>query len=520
MSFNTEKDDFEELTHSMHMRIGLNFFVKTRNPSRLSSTLRRILCLGLGVLLVSNSGSLPSLRAAQDSLPSAGALDPDFAVNVDSRWWDDEIWPAVTGFVRRAILVTPEDQILLGVGGLFRINPDGHFDPSFVSWGLERSVNELFYLSDMELDAQGRILVCGKFHAVRDVPREGIARFFSDGRLDESFDPGKAITGGNILALTVQTNGQILIAGTFTAVDGFPRRGIARLNEDGMLDHAFDPFAGVSPAEVNSILVQQDGAILISGPFTSVDGEEKKGFARLQSNGRLDSSFNLSLHVETNGFWGPPRFLTLQPDGKIWISGQFGQTNLFRLKADGGVDLGIGLSPSHSQLISVSGPTVTLQADGKVLVGRRTAPLVRLNSDGTPDASFSAAAMLGPASSPRGPMFTALQSDGRMVIMGDFTQVRSSAWEPRVGIARLYGSDQPYYPPSIVTSSVHRGAGSHTSFQITGAPHFRVVVEASSSLESQDWSPIQTNTLAHPPVTITDRRDALHSKRFYRLVSP
>ncbi len=42
-------------------------------------------------------------------------------------------------------------------------------------------------------------------------------------------------------AIAVQSNGQILIGGYFTAIDGITRNYIARLNPDGTIDGPFNP---------------------------------------------------------------------------------------------------------------------------------------------------------------------------------------------------------------------------------------------------------------------------------------
>ena len=54
-------------------------------------------------------------------------------------------------------------------------------------------------------------------------------------QLDPTFIP-PTVGGGWANALAVQPDGQILIAGSFTSVNGMVRNGVARLNGDGTLD--------------------------------------------------------------------------------------------------------------------------------------------------------------------------------------------------------------------------------------------------------------------------------------------
>jgi hypothetical protein len=76
----------------------------------------------------------------------------------------------------------------------------------------------------------------------------------------------------------VQSDGKIIIGGSFTTVGGTARNRVARLNSNGTLDTDFDPNANGS---VYSVAVQSDGKILIGGSFTTVGGATRNGLARL-----------------------------------------------------------------------------------------------------------------------------------------------------------------------------------------------------------------------------------------------
>src|SRR5205085_10482637 len=83
---------------------------------------------------------------------------------------------------------------------------------------------------------------------INNHPRHGIARLQSNGRLDESFDPGLILrrieygfSDPVIYSVTLQPDGKSLIAGNFTNVAGSARGGLARLNTDGSVDPTFIP---------------------------------------------------------------------------------------------------------------------------------------------------------------------------------------------------------------------------------------------------------------------------------------
>ena len=148
------------------------------------------------------------------------------------------------------------------------------------------------------------------------------------GDVDLSFDPGSGVNV-QISAIAVQSDGEILIGGSFTTVHGAVRSGIARLNIDGSVDETFlHNMAGVinigSDLWVNAVAVQSNGKILIAGYFTAVNGVAKANLARLNPDGSLDSSFQLEA-----AYVG----ITLQPDGKILLTGAWGSVSGANLPA-------------------------------------------------------------------------------------------------------------------------------------------------------------------------------------------
>jgi uncharacterized delta-60 repeat protein len=143
-----------------------------------------------------------------------------------------------------------------------------------------------------------------------------IARLNADGSLDTSFDPG---TGANlpVQAVALQSHGEVLIGGYFTSVDGTTCNHIARLNADGSLDTSFDPGDGAD-SWVGAVAVQSNGEIIIGGDFTTVDGVTRNRVARLHADGSLDSYFDTS-----SGADGAVYDAAIQPDGKVVIGGEF-----------------------------------------------------------------------------------------------------------------------------------------------------------------------------------------------------
>jgi hypothetical protein len=151
-----------------------------------------------------------------------------------------------------------------------------------------------------------------------------------------------------------------------------------------------------------------------------------------------------------------------------------------------------------------------------VLVGGRAVPLARLRPDGDVDPTFVVPKFRSTAGTIRGPQFVALQSDGRVVVAGDFIQVGNTI---RPGLARLYGGEVPFFPPAFVSGSLRFVPGRGTEFRVTGYPG-SLIVEAATRLDPPDWARIVTSTIGANPTVVLDT-NALHfPQRFYRLVSP
>ena len=232
--------------------------------------------------------------------------------------------------VVEAIAVQADGKIVVGGFsggvGLRRIgHVDGSVDHSFNS-GLSRpSPFELeAEVEALAVQADGKILVGGFFTDLGpetgETPRNYIGRVNADGSVDASFDPG---ANGSVSALAVQADGKILVAGSFTMLGGggtgtTPRNHIGRLNADGSLDASFNPGANGVP---ESFALQLDGKIVIGGSFTMLGGggmgmTPRSYVGRLNADGSVDTSFD-------PGANGPVDYLTVQPDGKVLIAGDF-----------------------------------------------------------------------------------------------------------------------------------------------------------------------------------------------------
>ena len=185
----------------------------------------------------------------------------------------------------------------------------------------------------------GDLVLGGDFTSVAGVlGQDHIARLDpSTGAVDVNFDPHSGINN-RVRAVAVQNNGSILAGGDFNLVNGQVENHFARMGPDGSVDQNFLSGIGtdgnvshinyVPPSLVNiqsasgtNVTVQistNAEATYIGGPFTLYNGTHRLGFARLNPDGSLDTSF---LDTAYNQFAGLPRAKFIDRVNAVLASG-------------------------------------------------------------------------------------------------------------------------------------------------------------------------------------------------------
>ncbi len=222
--------------------------------------------------------------------------------------------------------------------------------------------------------------------------------------------PGDETGAWNV---AVQPNdGKIILVGdTGSAATGY-HFVVARYNPNGVLDPTFGQNGQVtlnfgSPQDHGyGVTVQPDGKILVVGTtYNSATGLDEFAVARLLPNGSLDPGFssaddNLGPGMVTVGFDGVDIAffgnLRAQLQGnQIVLSDSRcnGNLALARLNSDGSVDNSFGTAGNGRVLIPVGGiyslADTVIEPSGKIVIADETGRVFRLNSDGSPDSTFS-----------------------------------------------------------------------------------------------------------------------------------
>jgi uncharacterized delta-60 repeat protein len=352
--------------------------------------------------------------------------------------------------------VQPDGKILVGgnfiqynslpQNKLIRLNPNGTIDESFnIGTGADYDILAIEVLSD------GKILIGGGFTTFNGFNQNSLIRLNSDGSVDPSFVTTGSGFDNLIHDILIQPDGKILIGGEFDNYNGVSSKKIIRLNNDATQDVSFNPGSGFNNS-MRSMILQPDGKIILTGPFTSYNGTTRNRIIRLNTNGTLDGTFNPG-----SGFSGATWPVHLQSDGKIIVAGGFGSFNgvsrnrIARLNSNGTLDTsfdpGTGFFESGGCYIT----GMAVQPDGKIITGGTFTSfngtpinrIARINTDGTLDTSFD------PGTGANDDVTNiCILSSGKILIGGWFTNIDGNT---RKYFARLHhnGTTDLTFAPSI-----------------------------------------------------------------------
>src|SRR5213078_3096216 len=296
-----------------------------------------------------------SVMAAPTPTPTPGRIDAPFVPAPGTNDAVNAVIPQPDGKVVAAGRFTFANTVFRN--RIARFNFDGSLDTSFdPGTGADGEITAAV------LQPDGRIVVAGRFTSFNGFTHNRVCRLNANGSVDQTFGLGNGINNA-ALALALQSDGRIIVGGQFSQIDLTQRFNLGRLNTNGSVDLSFDPGGGPN-GDVNAIVIQPDGRILIGGTFIGYNGVSRGGVARVLGNGVLDPSFDSNVGTGGNVF-----ALALQHNGQIVLGGSFGQysginrTSIARVFGDGSLDFGFNPLPD-GQVQSLA-----VEPDDRILVG-------------------------------------------------------------------------------------------------------------------------------------------------------
>ncbi|MDQ3711740.1 MAG: FG-GAP-like repeat-containing protein [Acidobacteriota bacterium] len=344
---------------------------------------------------------------------------------------DDSFTPKnLHAFPLRKIIVQPDNKILvLDDRNLQRLNENGGNDANFAAPIARENGN-------MHLAADGRITVAmGLGTGVQ------IRRFLPNGTADTSFSP---FTPPTLLSSGLLADGSVLVGDNLIGSTGTTiYNEFLRVLPNGIRDSSFNAggigFQTINPGSVRTIVVQPNGKVLIGGKFDAVNDINRFKIARLNADSTLDASFQINTNPAGNYFTQIREVYhsVVQSDGKIIVSGNFNyllngvaKTNVVRLNADGSIDATFNLSvfiPEYYSINRAGTNKLALFGDGKLLIGAsrnfltEAAVPFKLTTTGEKDTTFNP-----PANAAQSSVYiydAAIQPDGKILIAGRYRSV-------------------------------------------------------------------------------------------------
>jgi uncharacterized delta-60 repeat protein len=413
-----------------------------------------------GYIGVESNSTLTILLTTQPAGAEDASYNPENNPSTDPQYNTD---PGANGQVYASAVQPADGKAIIGgdftgyngpaVGYIARINTDGSLDTTFNQSGSGFDGD----VDGVTVDANGNIIAVGSFHSYNGNLCNGIARLTPTGAFDGTFNTGFG-ANGVIWTVALETNGEILAAGNFNTFNQTNYNSIVLLQSNGALDTSFNPGAGPNlDANINSVAVQTNGYIIIGGSFTNVDGTGMNCVARLTPNGSLDTSFNPGSGAGNNN--NSVNAVAIQTNGQVLVGGSFDSFNglnqggIVRLNGDGSLDstFAAGLG-ANGDVFSIA-----LQNDGTIYIGgsftsvnqTRRIGVARLLPSGWVDTSFmdtaynQFAGVINPYNNPSvnspNTIYTiSIQNNGNVLVGGSFNEIGGSGGLPQINYTSIY----------------------------------------------------------------------------------
>ncbi len=249
--------------------------------------------------------------------------------------------------------------------GLVRFAPDFTLDPTFAS-----AVGDV---RDVDFQSDGKLLVCRG---------SGVNRLNPDGTLDPTFAVSFGYSSGakTVDAVSLQSDGKVLVRGAFDSVNGVARRTVVRLNADGSVDATFD--AGLGQYDTVTAMRAVGSRALLLGSFYQTGGSVNQ-LRILNPDGSVAAATPGSSTVQYS-----PSILECSADGMIYVlerswEGTKSIERLLRYDRDAVLD------DSFQSALTGSPRAIAVRSDGRLVVSEVAATggyeVVVLNMDGTVD---------------------------------------------------------------------------------------------------------------------------------------
>ena len=324
-----------------------------------------------------------------------------------------------------------------GAGLLGALDADGNVDASFGMAGFATLAEGC--IVDMRIDSLDRIVTLSSNYDDTGYAALEVSRYLNDGSVDSSFGIGgvsfvpSGATNNVPAALTLDDKDNVYVTGWAPSpITGDYLMLASKLDNDGTLDLGFGSSgvsvltllpAGTEQTTSESIAVDHDGNIYVNGYTYLASGDAENILAKLTPSGTLDATFGAGsgfvLLDAVSSLLSPhytfTQSMAIDSKGNVVLAGGVGNFGDYasvlvtRYLPNGTLDSSFngGMPEFVGDSARFDGQGETVMIDGRdrivltnVVQDKASSQFdymaLRLNSDGTPDASFNGGVGYGP----------------------------------------------------------------------------------------------------------------------------
>jgi hypothetical protein len=305
-------------------------------------------------------------------------------------------------------------------GRIIKLNQDLTIDYSFTGGtGFFSPYPDVYIGESILQQPDGKIVATGFFTSYSGVSKNRIVRLNVDGSIDNDFVVGSGFQGTSVPYTTVadiDSLGNIIVPARSLTYNGvtIPMSGyLTKLSSGGIMDMTFSATTGFgTPNPVQSVLINPDDSMYITGYFPSFSGISANRIIKLQSNGYKDNSFDYGTGFNSIGD-NPINTFRISGETSFYVVGTnyYGQgfttyngtpvNRILKLMSDGTIDTsfnsGTGFSggtgfgadglSSYSRIIWTN--KLLIRGTFTSYNGTPSINFIILNSDGTVFQSFT-----------------------------------------------------------------------------------------------------------------------------------
>ena len=281
---------------------------------------------------------------------------------------------------------------------IVQVSPTGVSTPN-ATFNVGAGPNSLVY--DLKVQPDNKIVAAGLFTTYSGSSANGIVSINTNGTRDTTFNIGTGLSSAQGFALILQTDQKVIVSGNFTSYSGSTSNYLVRINTNGTRDTTFNIGTGFNGTTA-CLAQQSDGKIIVGGSFTGYSGSFNTGYTRLirlNTNGTYDSTFNSGV-----GANGSPSSLQIQTDGKIIVHGAFttysgsSYNRIIRLNSNGTIDTTFKPGSGFDNNTTNSANSITIDPSGSIYISStftsysgstNLSNLIKLTNSGSIDTSFT-----------------------------------------------------------------------------------------------------------------------------------